>query len=243
MSWLYAFVEQNDSRYTKIGVAQYHYHDRFSKTQQCNPEPMEIAATWRFPTKNAAKKCEQAIKRSAIFPKWVSGGPDWFQVSPEGIQSSLPFGELVSSFGGTSHPPLKFSGVFQETLNLGSGDARGTTYCPHLYLIVHEPNTSACKLALSCYNWPTVLAHYVTYNPRTLRIAERWSFRNDRDASVLFDELRRQCASQQINPLNWYRIEADEMISIVSGFGASRYPRSKPIDDRVDYTQCRVPVN
>src|SRR3546814_14707141 len=75
MSWVYAFAEQSENRYVKIGLATSHYHARFSMTQQCNPVPMEIAATWRFPTTVAAKLFEKGIED--IFPEWNTGGPEW----------------------------------------------------------------------------------------------------------------------------------------------------------------------
>jgi len=243
MSWLYAFVEKGEGRFSKLGVAEDHYHDRFAMTQQCNPVPMEIAATWRFPGKQAAKQCESEIKRRKIFPKWNTGGPEWFRTSVEAIHASQPFADLLSELAGVRHAPLKFSRAFAESLNIGSKDFSGSRYRPHLYLISHEPSTDTCKLALSCYNWPTVQAHYVTYNPRTLRIAGRWSFRDEIAGKAFVENLTRQCGSRRINPLNWFQIETEEMGELISRMGAVPYPRANPIDDRVHYTKNRVPIN
>jgi hypothetical protein len=100
MSWVYAFVERAEKRYVKLGVAKDHYHDRFSKTEQCNPIPMEIAATWRFPTTAAARLCEDAIKKGTVFAKWDGGGPEWFRTSPEEMLANEPFHNLIAHLGG-----------------------------------------------------------------------------------------------------------------------------------------------
>ncbi len=243
MSWLYAFVEKGENRFAKLGVAEDHYHDRFAMTQQCNPIPMEIAATWRFPGKQDARRCESELKRKKIFPRLGIGGPEWFSTSVEAIHASRPFSDLLNELGGVRHPSLKFSRAFAESLNIGSKDFGGSRYRPHLYLISHEPSTGTCKLALSCYNWPTVLAHYVTYNPRLLRVAGRWSFKNDLAGNAFFEKLTRQLGSHRVNPLNWFKMEPEEMAALVTQMGGTRYPRTNPIDDRVNYTKNRVPIN
>ncbi len=242
MSWVYAFRERDEHRYVKLGVAEDHYHNRFSKTQQCNPIPMEIAATWRFATTDAARLCEGVVKKGGIFTRWSDGGPEWFGVSPEEVLASEPFGKLIAENGGTYHAPLRFTGPFFETLNIGTRDKDGRRYRPHLYLITERPSTGACKLALSSYNWPTVVAHYITYNPRALSIAGRWSFPEEISGTGFFERLTQRHLSQMINPLGWFRMEADEMIDDISRSGAISYPRTSPIDDQVHYTKHRVPI-
>ncbi len=242
MSWIYAFVEKNETRYTKIGVAKSDYLDRFAKSQQCNPMPMEIAAVWKFPTEGAAQTCEREIKKREIFLRWGAGGAEWFQTSPEEVAVTDAFSRLLSEFGAVSQRPLRFSGAFAETLNLGEGDSRGAAYRPHLHLITESPSTGACKFALSCYNWPTVVAHYATYNPRALSIAGRWSFRGGSEGRQFIERLGQRLLSQQINPLGWYRADPNQLIELISSFGVKFYPRSSPIDDRVNYTKFRVPI-
>jgi hypothetical protein len=128
-------------------------------------------------------------------------------------------------------------------LNIGTHDKSGQVYRPHLYLISEQPSTGACKLALSCYNWPTVVAHYMTYNPRTLSIAGRWSFRDETSGKAFLEQLTRECMSRAINTLGWFRMEADEMMAGISKSGATSYPRTGPIDDRVHYTKHRIPIH
>src|SRR3546814_546091 len=205
-------------------------------TQQCNPVPMEIAATWRFPTTVAAKLFEKGIED--IFPEWNTGGPEWYQVSAKDIHTNEAFRKLLDRRGGIFHSPVPFVGRFRETLSPG---VCGTAYKPHLYLISEEPSTGACKLVLSAYNWPTAVSHYMTYNPRTLNIAGRWSFRCGTDGKAFFEKLKRHLMPHCVNPRGWFRMNPDETITIISEAGATPYPRTSPIDDKVCYNGCRVP--
>lgn len=242
MSWIYAFAEQGETRYTKIGVAKDHYHSRFEKTQQCNPRPMEIVAVWSFPDHRSSLAFEKRIKSGAIFSKWKGGGAEWFEIAPQAISLNSIFVAALADCCGTAEAPLPFQGSFCETLNIGTSGIAGVSYRPHLHVIGEDPSSGIYKIALSAYNWPTVVAHYATYNPRPLKIFGRWSFRNEDEGKAKFAALEKELAGQRINPLNWFRGEPERVAELARKYDLLPYGRAPGIDDRVHYTDYRVPV-
>lgn len=240
MSWIYAFTERNERRYTKLGYSKEHYHERFKKTLQCNPIPLEIGAAWKFATSTTALSFERELKRRRIFPKWASGGPEWYGVSLDDIFASREFSQLACELGGKRYTPEAFSGTFMETLNIGTKGVDGQRFKPHLYLVAETPNTGVCKLTLSSYNWPTVAAHYMTYNPRNLEIVDRWTLIDETTGKRFFKSLIEELSPHSLNPLGWFSMDANEMMRVVAEKQITRYPRTSPIDDRVHYTNYRI---